>query len=159
MKSCLELRGADAKAWLLTVPDWPMKRPQFGNWQSRPAVWRATVLYIGTTVVCLCGSLFWASRLLPRVRSNAFHSEMSKPPTTGMYSSGAEGKCNYICDQFAQLGAQPPDRNIYLRFESPGSWRPIQEVRSSKHSLSMLASLSLENKAQQQKTSTSAFMS
>lgn len=113
----------------------------------------------GTTVVCLCGSLFWASRLLPRVRSNVFHSEMSKPPTTGMYSSGAEGKCNYICDQFAQLGAQPPDRNIYLRFESPGSWRPIQEVRSSKHSLSMLASLSLENKAQQQKTSTSAFMS
>lgn len=69
-----------------------------------------------------------------------------------MFSSRAEGKCNYICDQFAQLGAQPPDRNIYLRFKSPGSWGTIQEVRFSKHLLSVRACLSLENKTQQQHT-------
>ena len=78
------------------------------------------------------------------------------PPATGLCSSRAEGKCNYICDQFTQLGAQSPDRNIYLRFKSTGSWGTIQEVRSSKPLL--LASLSPENKTQQ-KTSTLAFTS
>ena len=78
------------------------------------------------------------------------------PPTTGLCSSRAEGKCNYICDQFTQLGARSPDRNIYLRFKSPGSWGTRQEVRSSKPLL--LASLSPENKTQQ-KTSTLAFTS
>ena len=78
------------------------------------------------------------------------------PTTTGLCSSRAEGKCNYICDQFTQLGAQSPDRNIYLRFKSPGSWGTRQEVRSSKPLL--LASLSLENKTQQ-KTSTLPFTS
>ena len=78
------------------------------------------------------------------------------PTTTGLCSSRAEGKCNYICDQFTQLGAQSPDRNIYLRFKSPGNWGTRQEVRSSKPLL--LASLSLENKTQQ-KTSTLPFTS
>lgn len=75
-----------------------------------------------------------------------------------MFSSRAEGKCNYICDQFTQLGAQPPDRNIYLSFKSPGSWGTRQEVRSSKPLLPMLARLSLENKTQQ-RMSTVAFIS
>lgn len=136
-ESCLKVRVASGKAWFLIMPGWPMKQPQFGNWLARRGVQLTALLSSGNAGACLYGSLFWASWLLPRVRSNVFHSEMSKPPTTGMFSSRAEGKCNYICDQFAQLGAQPPDRNIYLRFKSPGSWGTIQEVRFSKHLLSV----------------------
>lgn len=121
LKSGLGVTGTNGKTWFVTMPDQPMKQFGFGNWLSSLSLGSNNPVHLATPPWRLCGSLFWASRLLPKVRSNVFHSQTSKPPTPGMFSSRAEGKCNYICDQFAQLGAQSPDRSIYLRFRGAGS--------------------------------------
>lgn len=139
-----------------TVPNWPMKWSHLGNWLCRPGVWLATALDIWPHCSLSLGQLILGFTAITQSGVMSFILRRLNPTTTGLCSSRAEGKCNYICDQFTQLGAQSPDRNIYLRFKSPGSWGTRQEVRFSNPLL--LASLSLENKTQQ-KTSTSAFTS